>query len=88
MKVVFKYELEILNTQRIPMPKGAQILSFQFKGRHLVIWALVDTALPREGRTFRLVSTGEAVIETNVTFIGTAVDPDIKLSYHLFEITV
>ena len=42
MKRIYKYQLEITDQQIIEMPKGTELLSAQFQGKNLCVWALVS----------------------------------------------
>jgi len=42
MKRIYKYQLEVTDQQIIKMPKGAELLSAQFQGKDLCVWALVN----------------------------------------------
>jgi len=61
MKVIYKYPLEITDTQAVNMPHGAQLLSVQKQNGELCLWALVDTAQPTAPRQIVIVGTGNPI---------------------------
>ena len=58
MKTIFKYQLDVVDTQVVKMPANADVFSAQFQGEQLCVWALVDTELELEDREFRIFGTG------------------------------
>jgi hypothetical protein len=59
---VWKFTLDFpAETQRIPMPAGAQVLHVAFQDGHFRMWALVDPAADTEERWFAVVGTGQDV---------------------------
>ena len=59
MKTIFKYQLEIKDTQVIKIPKGADPFTAQFQGEQLCVWAAVETDAELEDREFRIFGTGQ-----------------------------
>jgi hypothetical protein len=85
---VWKYPLRITDTQPVNMPEGAQILSVQFQGEALCLWALVDTHKPQTQRIIRIIGTGNPIVEYGtapVIFIGTVQQFGGQLVWHVFE---
>ena len=90
MLKVFKYPLAITDRQKIHLPRGARILSFQSPRGQPFIWALVDPeATAWISRRFRLVGTGHPIEDTGgLSYIGTVVMWEGALVWHLFEIVM
>lgn len=85
MRTIWKYELNITDTQTLEMPKGAKILSVSNQRGKLQLWALVDDMNDLEDRDIEILATGEPVPYANTfrEFIGTVViDPFV---WHVFE---
>lgn len=59
MKTIFKYPLDVVDTQVIKLPKGADPFTAQFQSDQLCIWAAVDTDAELEDREFRIIGTGQ-----------------------------
>jgi hypothetical protein len=59
MKTIFKYQLDVVDTQVLKLPKNADIFSAQFQGDQLCVWGLVDTEAELEDREFRIFGTGQ-----------------------------
>ncbi len=83
---VFKFKLKITDSQDIHMHRGAKILSAQFQGEDLCLWALCDPQAPQHGRTILLNGTGHQIEERNdkdLEFIATVQDG--RFVWHIFE---
>lgn len=61
MKTIWKFPLDITDSQTILMPKGAELLIAQLQGGQGCLWALVDDAAPREERTIEIHGTGNPI---------------------------
>lgn len=84
MNVVYKYPISNEDDFFLPLPLGAQILSFQAQGDDLALWALVDTESRPIDRMFILADTGWPLpYAETLKYIGTAQTPSRVL--HLFE---
>ena len=71
MNVIWKFPAEKTKEfQRLLMPSGAQVLSIQFQGEELFIFALVDPEAKKEGRILQIFATGE-LVENQGIFLGT-----------------
>jgi len=58
---IFKYELEITDSQVVSMPIGALVISAKEQNGKLCIWALVDTRCSNKDKTIRISGTGHDV---------------------------
>lgn len=87
MNRIYRYELEIVDRQVIPIPLGSVVLSVA-PGRsddfHLDLWALT-TGLPDVDYTFQIFGTGHPMPDdiTRLKFIGTCVMSG--LVWHVFR---
>ena len=87
MKVIYKYELDVIDRQAIKMPKGANILSIQVQNGEPHIWAMVDNEAETELRDFATIGTGNPVhIDPTSPFIATYQIMEGALVFHVFEI--
>jgi hypothetical protein len=68
------------------MPRGAEILSTQFQGEQLVMWALCEPNAIQHNRLIDIFGTGHPVDDTKRNFIGTAQQPNMPLVWHVFEV--
>jgi hypothetical protein len=92
-KTIWKFEMEIDDTQVINMPKGAEILSIQLQNNEPVIWALVNPEEPdKEPRQFEMFGTGYLIpcdISINRKFLGTiqpiGIGSSFSFAFHIFE---
>ena len=85
MKRIFKYSLGYSENQEIKMPEDAKVVSFQSMNSGLFIWALVDDDNLLKPRHFFITTTGQAITENNLHYIGTEVVNN-SMVYHLFEV--
>ncbi len=86
---VYKYVIQPGDYHpRIEMPIGAELLHLAMQGEQLCLWALVDPAAPPITRTFRILATGDTIVEheSRVTHIGTVLMAEGRLVFHVFEI--
>lgn len=58
MKTVWKFKLEVTDHQSVFLPVGSQVLTSEFQGNELFVWALVDDQVATEDYQFRIVGTG------------------------------
>ncbi len=83
--VLWRYSLR--EGGEIEMPEGAEVLSVAEQKGEPVLWVRVNrTAELYEGRTFRLVGTGDVVPDQDARFIGTLAMHDGEVVQHVFEL--
>jgi hypothetical protein len=58
---IWKYPLEITDTQVIKVPQNSTILTLQMQNQMPVMWVLVDIDADLEDRTFNIYGTGHAL---------------------------
>lgn len=85
MKTIYKYGLQITDLQELEMPKHAKLLSVQFQGDTLCLWALVDNELPSSKKVIEIFCTGNPIVDTPREFIGTVQQMYGLLVWHVFE---
>jgi|SRR6185369_5341993 len=98
MKKIFKYPIPVTDYFSVPtddkfvisMPNYAKILCVQLQKEKPYIWALVDDEEKLRNRHFRIVGTGELILESEdqldfVDYIGTIQMLDGSLVWHLFD---
>lgn len=88
---IFRYPLPIDDRVMLRLPEGATVLSVapsRTTPREIDLWALVDPD-PEGGleyRLFRVFGTGHPVTGDLGPFIGTVVQTDTSLVFHVFEV--
>jgi hypothetical protein len=84
---IWKYPLEMTDTQRVQMPKGAQILTAQMQGQTLCLWALVDcgSVLSKDDREIEIIGTGNPISDASRRYIATVQMCGGGLVWHIFE---
>lgn len=80
---IWKYPLEIYESQSIAMPEGAEILAVQLQDGNPCLWALVDPSRPTGPVLVQAVRTGRA-FDPMGEYIGTCVMFDGELALHVF----
>lgn len=88
MKIIYKYQLEVIDDLTISLPIGAEILTVQSQRDIPCIWALVDNDAIKENRKFKIIGTGNPIedLSINNKYIGTFQLYEGSLVFHLFEI--
>lgn len=71
MQTIYKYELEIADTQIIRTPIGAKILSVQIQGDSLILWAEHTCGNEEETRVIKLIGTGWSFEDFKKKHLGT-----------------
>lgn len=86
---IWKWTLQIADTQQVQMPRGAQLLSVQMQGGAPQLWALVNEKAPTEPRTFATYGTGNPMPELldYGRFVSTYQLHSGSLVFHVFEST-
>ena len=84
---IHKFHVGVKDYPNVGMPEGAKILSAQFQGANLYIWAMVDPSKEIERRNFRIFGTGHCPVRRRrprqyVASYGAA---DGRCVWHLFE---
>lgn len=84
---IYKYPLELADTQSVLMPEGAEILTAQMQGETLCLWALVDIEpeLPKQSREIEIIGTGNFFVQAPRRYIATAQQG--RWVWHIFERT-
>jgi len=87
VKKIYKYELDIVDTQEIFMPIIYRTLSVDVQYEKVCIWALVNIDEPLFPRTFHIYGTGNSTPKNIDTFkfVGTAQMAGGALVWHVFE---
>lgn len=86
MKTIYKYGLSITDQQFIRVPEGAELLTAQFQGQQLQLWAKVDTSKPLERREIAIYGTGNPVPENSGAYIATVQHHGGALVWHVFDL--
>ena len=60
-KTIYKYTLEVKDSQELCLPIGAEILCVQTQNEKPCIWALVDEGVKSETRIIEIFGTGEEI---------------------------
>lgn len=86
-KIIFKYQMPVLERFEMELPKGAEIIRMEDQGGMFWLWAVVDTNAPLEKRKFHAYKTGAAMDpHANLTYVGfCAVHVQMELGLYIFE---
>lgn len=83
MKSIWKYPLNIIDTQSVEIPANSRILSVQFQHEVLTVWAHVEASNPKVLRKIHIYGTGHPADSAEyLDFIGTA--QQYGLVWHVF----
>lgn len=85
-RVIFKYQMPVLEKFSMKLPQGAEIIRVADQGGMFWLWAVVDTNLPDEIRNFVAVKCGANVPQGNLQYIGfCAIFVQQELGLYIFE---
>lgn len=85
-KVIFKYQMPVLERFTMRLPQGAEIIRIADQGGMFWLWAVVDTRVPDEDRHFVAVKCGANVPAGNLRYIGfCAIFVQQELGLYIFE---
>lgn len=87
-ETIWKFPLEVTDSQSVKMPKASRILSVQTQGGQPCLWAWVDSEAPLETRTFHTFGTGHPMRKDArqiLEHVGTYQLNDGALVFHVFE---
>lgn len=86
-RVIFKYQMPVLETFTMKLPEGAEILRMEDQGGMFWMWALVRTDVPDEERQFHAFKCGGKVPDhLNLRYIGLCcVFVQQELGLYIFE---
>lgn len=87
-RVIFKYQMPVLEEFTMELPEGAQILRVEDQGGMFWMWAMVNTEAATETRCFRAFKTGAKIPDNlNLTYIGfCAIFVQMELGLYIFEV--
>lgn len=87
-KIIFKYQMPVLERFSMELPKGAEIIRMEDQGGMFWLWAVVDTNEPDEKREFMAFKTGaEIPADVNLDYVGfCAVFVQMELGLYIFEV--
>jgi hypothetical protein len=85
MKAIWKFEIEIKDSQQVAMPLLAEVLCAQFQHGGLCLWAVVETDNSIQPRTIEIFGTGHRMPEIERRYIGSVQMAGGQLVWHVFE---
>lgn len=87
-RVIYKYQMPVLEEFTMALPQGAKILRVQDMDGMFWMWAMVDTDAPTETRNFRAFKTGAKIPDNlNLEYIGfCAIFVQMELGLYIFEV--
>lgn len=86
-RVIFKYQMPVLEQFTMQLPAGAEIIRMQDQGGMFWLWALVRTDVPDETRYFRAYKCGGKIPDDlELRYVGfCAVFVQQELGLYIFE---
>jgi hypothetical protein len=87
MKTIHKYPLQIIASQVMIMPRGAEIIAVQTQGAVPCMWAMVDPDKDVEMRIVEMYGTGDPIHDAQGKrkYIGTFQIKNGESVFHAFE---
>lgn len=86
-RVIFKYQMPVLEEFTMILPQGAEIIRMQDQGGMFWLWAVVRTDVPDEERKFRAFKCGGKIPDDiELRYVGfCAVFVQQELGLYIFE---
>ncbi len=84
MRQIFKYAIP-LGGCHLAMPQDAALLHVDWQLGLVHLWALVEPNDYMVMRQFVIYGTGH-LVDSNAEYVGTVLEPDGALVWHVFEI--
>lgn len=86
-KVIYKYQMPVLEHFTMKLPKGAEIIRMEDQGGMFWLWAIVDTEVEDEERSFYAFKCGgEIPRHLKLKYVGfCAVHVQMELGLYIFE---
>lgn len=87
-KIIFKYQMPVLEKFTMKLPKDAEIIRMEDQGGMFWLWAVVNTNAPLEERHFMAFKTGATIPEDiDLKYVGfCAVHVQMELGLYIFEV--
>lgn len=87
-KVIFKYQMPVLESFEMQLPEGAEIIRVTDQNGMFWMWAVVRTDVPDETRQFRAFKCGGKIPDDlNLRYVGfCAVFVQMELGLYIFEV--
>lgn len=82
---IWKFKLDITDTQELVMPEGAIFLSAAEQFGEICLWAQVDERRPLSKRRVHVYGTGNPMTTIPTRFLATVVTRGGHLVWHVFE---
>lgn len=83
---IWKYPLELTDSQSFRMPKGAKLLTVAQQYQQVCLWAQVDPKAPTEERRFEIRGTGHPLGDAaEMDYIGSVILASGSLVFHVFD---
>lgn len=87
MQIVYKYPLGYGERTVLSLPIGAELLHLGLQNGVPTLWALVEPGAPeQQTRVLRFAGTGHPIEEQIIGHIGSVIDAELGLVWHLFEV--
>lgn len=85
-KVIYKYHLNVEDTQRIDLPMYSRVLCVKLQNGSPQLWALVDTTMPTESVCIKIFGTGNPIFcsTRQLEYIESFMMYDGGLVFHVF----
>jgi len=84
MKTIYKYPLEVIDSQEVELPVTAVVLSVQVQNGKPFLWALVDTTFDTEKRIIHIYGTGHPIEKVH-RYVNTFQMMNGQLVFHVFQ---
>ena len=84
MRTIYKYPIEITDTQTLEVPQDRRILNVQMQDGKPCIWMEVETDTPHAELKVYVVGTGHPMPKTDLHYIGSVQIANGLYVFHVF----
>ena len=86
-RVIWKYQIPVLEDFEVELPTGAQIIRFDNEGGKLWFWAVVQPDAPIESKRLLAFKTGAEIPDIAMNYLGmAAIFIQAELMLYYFEV--
>lgn len=87
MKTIWKYNLVVVGSNELWVPRGAKVLDIQMQAGSLNLWALVNPEAVQERLLVTVYGTGWKLPEDPGKYMATVQEANGFLVWHVFDVT-
>jgi len=84
MESIWKFKLEVADSQTVKMPEDAEIICVQIQHGEICVWVKVNIEAPKEDKVFKMYGTGHEHAFIEGKYVGSVQQMNGQLVWHIF----